>query len=1392
MSANNMGNDIDNSRNQDNTKISKEEIAGIKYDKMLEALNGMEKGSSDYLKASKIFSEIEKGNIPLESRPFSPKTEFTKEFPEFKFTKEEVDAISSFSIKSDSFLLGKDFGNFMGASTTTPHYIYDKDDNGKTVKDENNKAVKTDFKNDLKEYFTSDDYNKIDKIYVNQDFSRSYMYEKGDINISRVINDNHTDSNISKEDYNNVFIKDYKNLQLTTFEIHKTDGEIEFKSYFTNSAGDILAAYDTGDEKFPMLLAENGKCEALDTAKDNMVYRNSNNDTEIKLSKDDIEIPYDLLKNESLIAMGKSSDLQIEKISNQNSNFNSEEIIGKITNQIDLAKSSMDSLYVEKNTSMGKISETYKEVDNIARKIAGNINQMFRLDRSSETYISLKEKTNELKEDYKKAAVEFGKIYSKTDLFNDNEIKEIRAYIGEKESNIDIIKERFEILNNLPDGDREKFNVIINKELPQTTNIHTISNETSENIRHGFEKVEKAVDEWNSRNPDSPISIDYDNLALYDKHGIEIHISNEGFEKKYNEEFVKEGATIPKDENGEVTKESIEAFSDNEKYKEFTKQFDTEYVNAEEIEIFFDSNDPVDLIRHYTEEKALSEDYNDLNKDIKDEIGVKNNGKVDDSSIGDSLSNEKNNRTNIKSSFTRIDYSGTIKLSDEKLESIKAECRAELKGYNTNTDAYDNAYKNLYAKKVTEAEANLSRIVEKIKNSDTDISKMRNYLGNYFSRTNLTLSAEIIGVDSKIAAYEKAGGYIGADSFIKDKPSFVEKFGNVVSFLNGNIFLTIMTNVIYVVADSVEKNKENKVENDKNDTATKDDNKGQNDITNDLDINNSIDNNTANDDLENEEPNDTADNLENEEPDDTADDLENEEPDDTADDLENEEPNDTANDDLENEEPDDTADDLETEESDDTADDLENEEPDDTADDLENEEPDDTADDLENEEPDDTADDLENEEPDDTADDLENEEPDDTADDLKNEEPDDTADDLENEEPNDTADDLENEEPNDTADDLENEEPDDTANDDLENKEPNDTADDLETEESEETADDSEYDASSDEKNDDAAFIEDSQEQIEEDDDGDEGDDTSSDENNKDDSIADKVKDKMKEIVSDFLKGFSDFKEVHFDLFEFFDSLPNPLESIVDIVSGIVEAISNFINDKDVTNIDGDIISIQEKLSSVAEAVVDISDVCSDVMENPADEIRGSIIDGLYGKTPEGVPQNIEIQADEIKANEMNNNVDSQSYDNTDFNDYKDLSSDVDLRGIENQVEKNPLGIDNAELKAEIDVSNQIYDLSNEYIEQGLDYEDAYNTAENDLAPADDIDVNQNINTNEDYNFNDFNEDNYDDFSSDTGYEKQYNTEVPQTDDIGIENNTADKGEIIDDIEDLEAIGVIL
>ena len=1247
MSANNMGNDIDNSRNQDNTKISKEEIAGIKYDKMLEALNGMEKGSSDYLKASKIFSEIEKGNIPLESRPFSPKTEFTKEFPEFKFTKEEVDAISSFSIKSDSFLLGKDFGNFMGASTTTPHYIYDKDDNGKTVKDENNKAVKTDFKNDLKEYFTSDDYNKIDKIYVNQDFSRSYMYEKGDINISRVINDNHTDSNISKEDYNNVFIKDYKNLQLTTFEIHKTDGEIEFKSYFTNSAGDILAAYDTGDEKFPMLLAENGKCEALDTAKDNMVYRNSNNDTEIKLSKDDIEIPYDLLKNESLIAMGKSSDLQIEKISNQNSNFNSEEIIGKITNQIDLAKSSMDSLYVEKNTSMGKISETYKEVDNIARKIAGNINQMFRLDRSSETYISLKEKTNELKEDYKKAAVEFGKIYSKTDLFNDNEIKEIRAYIGEKESNIDIIKERFEILNNLPDGDREKFNVIINKELPQTTNIHTISNETSENIRHGFEKVEKAVDEWNSRNPDSPISIDYDNLALYDKHGIEIHISNEGFEKKYNEEFVKEGATIPKDENGEVTKESIEAFSDNEKYKEFTKQFDTEYVNAEEIEIFFDSNDPVDLIRHYTEEKALSEDYNDLNKDIKDEIGVKNNGKVDDSSIGDSLSNEKNNRTNIKSSFTRIDYSGTIKLSDEKLESIKAECRAELKGYNTNTDAYDNAYKNLYAKKVTEAEANLSRIVEKIKNSDTDISKMRNYLGNYFSRTNLTLSAEIIGVDSKIAAYEKAGGYIGADSFIKDKPSFVEKFGNVVSFLNGNIFLTIMTNVIYVVADSVEKNKENKVENDKNDTATKDDNKGQNDITNDLDINNSIDNNTANDDLENEEPNDTAD-------------------------------------------------------------------------------------------------------------------------------------------------DLENEEPDDTADDLENEEPDDTANDDLENKEPNDTADDLETEESEETADDSEYDASSDEKNDDAAFIEDSQEQIEEDDDGDEGDDTSSDENNKDDSIADKVKDKMKEIVSDFLKGFSDFKEVHFDLFEFFDSLPNPLESIVDIVSGIVEAISNFINDKDVTNIDGDIISIQEKLSSVAEAVVDISDVCSDVMENPADEIRGSIIDGLYGKTPEGVPQNIEIQADEIKANEMNNNVDSQSYDNTDFNDYKDLSSDVDLRGIENQVEKNPLGIDNAELKAEIDVSNQIYDLSNEYIEQGLDYEDAYNTAENDLAPADDIDVNQNINTNEDYNFNDFNEDNYDDFSSDTGYEKQYNTEVPQTDDIGIENNTADKGEIIDDIEDLEAIGVIL
>ena len=173
MSANNMGNDIDNSKNQDNTKISKEEIAGIKYDKMLEALNGMEKGSSDYLKASKIFSEIEKGNIPLESRPFSPKTEFTKEFPEFKFTKEEVDAISSFSIKSDSFLLGKDFGNFMGASTTTPHYIYDKDDNGKTVKDENNKAVKTDFKNDLKEYFTSDDYKKIDKIYVKQDLSRS-------------------------------------------------------------------------------------------------------------------------------------------------------------------------------------------------------------------------------------------------------------------------------------------------------------------------------------------------------------------------------------------------------------------------------------------------------------------------------------------------------------------------------------------------------------------------------------------------------------------------------------------------------------------------------------------------------------------------------------------------------------------------------------------------------------------------------------------------------------------------------------------------------------------------------------------------------------------------------------------------------------------------------------------------------------------------------------------------------------------------------------------------------------------------------------------------------------------------------------------------------------------
>ena len=1392
MSNKNIGN-IDNSNNIDKTTDIKD-IASIKYEKMTDALNKMEIGSADYLHGQKIFSEIEKGNIPLESRPFSSRTEFIKENPEFKFSKEEINAITNFSSESNNFLLGKDFGSFMGTTTTTPHYIYDKDKDGNTIKDENNKATKTDFKNDLKDYFTSENYNNIDKIYVNQDFSRSYMYKGRDLNIGKVAGDDYkTSSSFSKEDFDNIYVKDYKNLQLTTFEIHKTDGDIEYKSYFTNSSGDILATYDTGDDNFPMFLSEGGKCEALNTAKDNIVYRNPNNDVETKLTEDKIDTPYDLLKNESYIAMGKSSDIQIEKISTQNSNLKLDEIVGKITSQIDFAKSFMNCLYIEKNVSMGEISETYKKVDDAAKKIASNVNQMFRLDRSSEEYITLKKDNDELKKEYKEATIEFGKIYSKTDLFNDNEIKEIRAYIGEKEGNIDVIKERVEILKDLPDGNKEKFNAIINKEFPHTTNTHTISKETISNIEQGFKKAENAVNEWNEKNPDNPISIDYDNYALYDKHGIEIHSSNEGYEKKFNADYVKDGATTPKDKNGEVTKESIESFTDNKIYDEFVEQFDTETITSEEIDNLFNLDDPVDLIRHYTEEKALSEDYDSLNKDIKDEIGINDNKKIDDSSISDSLSNDSRSRVNIKSSSNHIDYTGVVKLSDEKIEKIKAECRKELKGYITNSDAYDTAYKKLYSEKVTKAEANLSKIVDKIKNSDVDISKMRNYLGNYFSRTNLTLSTEIIGIDSKIAAYEKAGGYIGTDSFIKDSPSFVEKFGNVVSFLNGNIFLTIITNVIYIASDSIEKNKENNVEKDKNDTATNERNENQNDISNDSDTK---DNNTAND-VENKQTDEATQDVANEQPEEAAKDLENEQTDETAKDLENEQTDDTAED-LENKQTDETAEDLENEQTDDTAKDLEDEESDETAEDLENEQTDDTAEDLENEQTDETAKDLENEQTDDTAEDLEDEESDETAEDLENEQTDDTAEDLENEEPDETAEDLENEQTDDTAENLENEESDETAED-LENEQTDDTAEDLEDEESDETAYESEYDTSSDEKNDDAAFIEDSQEQIEDEDNddnttnGDNEDNTTKEDNNKEESIVDKVKDKIKETVSDYLREYNDFKETYSEILDCFDLISNPEQAVVDIIEGIVDAVSDYINNKEITNADGDTVSIQEKLSDTAETIVEVADVCSDITEMPADDIRNSIIEGLNGNIPDGMIANIEYQADEFKANEMYDNIENQSYGDTDFNDYENLSSEVDLQSIELQIEKNPIGVDNNELKNEIDTSLQIDNLSNDYIEQGLGYEDAYVMAETGIAPNDDIDVNQNENYMDNEPNNDFSQDNYDGFAYDIDYDKQNNLDIPQENDIGTDKIEAmsekidDIGELVDKLEDVAA-----
>lgn len=773
----------------------------------------MPEGSADKDTASHYIGMVERGFIPVPMRQQGFSNDFIKRNPDFKLDIKynnkiigsavndrnitDVYAIRSIDNPTKDSVLGNNFGRFMEIDTTRANYLKNED------------GTRKDFKEDLYSVFNKDYYDKIDSVYIVNDTPRNREFKNPEQNFVKDIPFG-----------DRVAVEGFVALQITTFEVHKTDGDIEYKSYFTNNAGQILAEMpDSGTAEILLGDSIDSKCEAINTV-------------DIKLEN----IPKDFdskLRGASLSTIEGVVYRQSSRIlDNAELNKNEVEVL---SGNKDILGSVLNCVYAEKYDTMSVLKEKYTELDSKAKDIASEIKVLNATDKSSEEYAGMKASVEEHIEEYKELLIDFDKEYKNTELFDDKKIDNLSNIYSDTVERLDKAESRTEIANSeLLDNKNSKmdtltrFRGIIGIERSSNFGSNIDVEGIKDSASKGLEIIKSKVEEWNETHKDSPLKIEETSsgLKIYDKHGFERNIQDiSENNRNFNLDMVDEGASSPEvDENGNVSKEAIDSFiaEDEEVYKEFEEGFELSDIVID--------RDYESLIEKYTDDTSIDfKEYGLDNSEIKKNLTELNGEKIEDSAEdkedystkeypymdldeyrkmeADAIKESEEDAKNEKALQNRndngkdkidtpradskhINLQGKIEISDEKKEAIKKEIEKELKG--VSNDKYQALFDKMYSSRVVEANAKLEAIADKINNHEKGVKYRTERLGS-LSHSNWIMVNERSKVDGLIDEYKKAGGAIGKDNFVVSVPTWLDKFSRAIESTRTNLLETAIT-----------------------------------------------------------------------------------------------------------------------------------------------------------------------------------------------------------------------------------------------------------------------------------------------------------------------------------------------------------------------------------------------------------------------------------------------------------------------------------------------------------------------------------------------------------------------------------------------------------------------
>ena len=1300
----------------DNKQIYSE-IAVSKYESMFNALEDMDDYSYDKEHASELISSIQMGFIPLEMRMGASNTDFMRTNPDFKFGVQqnskienengshnvyETTAIKSLENKESDPFIGNDFGSYMGIDTTRTNYITNDGELAHSPKDAK------DFKEELKDSFNNDYYKNVEKVFINIDTTRTPKTADNEVvkdDSGKVYQYQHKDFRLG----NSATIKDFTSLEIVTFEVHKTDGTIDYKSYFANNSGDILAEIPNSG-KAEMLLsdAKDSRCEALNTVNiDGTPPRNYK----------------EQLRERSVISMEAANVIQSGRIVyNAISADNDVEKYSFMKNE---AKTVAECLYAARTDMMADRISDYTKIDSFAKEITGEMKYLESLDKTSEAYKTGKESLMGKIEEYKSLVEEYHTKYDSSPVFDnkmlDNIIesyKELGNRLAGAEDRVSFQTSEIVMLST-KDGKKvdteTAFRGLIGMERPTEINAKLgkmASIIDVSVVERGRDYISSKVDEWNSSHPDNPLKIsEYDN-RVYDKHGLERNIQDEtsDYARGFDSAMVDEDATHPDfDEEGNYNDEDVENFvaEDEDIYREFTEEFEISDIDIskdiDELIGDYIGNDKVD-VESYGFDKGILKETDDASvSDETDKDDTDNNGQqpanVTNTKSNISSDSKDNKKEWSKPSVRHIDKDGKIELSDKKKEDIKKECRAELKG--VSADKYDEKFEKLYQAKVTIATVKLETISEKI----LDIDKVVNARSEKFGRLvhkHIGNVMDISKADEYVKEYKKAGGAIGEGCFVKSSPSFVDGFNTYMEVINSNLIETGIMEILGKIDDLINRDKNNAVSDD-NDKVSNDDKSYKKDTDNAI-----INEDLGSSDVE--VPENEAD---------MPNDLDNSFDEDNKDDTDNENDKTSSDDEDKVDRDSDSkiSDDSEKIEDKVEKTDRENQDTNDKDDDVESRS-DDNNDISSDNEPEETASDLENQPENDTESFLTDENEALSAE-IENENAENEA--VDNTDEVDTEQ-IDNEPSSEENDDLsvinddEDMEDEDIYTDDI-----SDSDDDIDTDkEAEKDLEEADSDKSEDidtdnEEKDDAALIDKDADSENTDSDIDSKEGTSKDtdipEEHEDideiekpsdsseitsDEGSQSIKDKINDMIEKYLDNNDTVYDKLNDILDGDYSLSEILDMVVDSVSDYFErhfeAFENAFNE----NLSG----YEDFINGVACLVDQISDNLSDFFDTPADTVKEEMVNEM----PDSISDNVSDALGNIAEDSpVTINIEGAEYNDLDFDDYTSQPlNESNYNDIEQGVKDNPLGNnDNSQLGNEIDQSIDKDSLINDLISDG-------------------------------------------------------------------------------------------